>query len=63
MTQKELLYVEDAIEHEKNTIDICNFIICNLDDEELSSFMEKQLKKHESIKAKLISKLEECTNE
>ncbi|MBR1377277.1 MAG: hypothetical protein IJ565_05680 [Bacilli bacterium] len=63
MTQKELLYVEDAVEHETNTIDICNYIIETVDDEELASFMKKEVKKHESIKQKLIEKLEECSNE
>ena len=63
MTQKELLYVEDAIGHEVNTIDICNFIISSLDDKNLVEFMKKQLKKHESIKERLISLLEGCSNE
>ena len=63
MTQKELLYVEDAVEHEKNTIDICNYIIETVDDNDLADFMKKELKKHESIKEKLIAKLEECSNE
>ena len=63
MTQKELLYFEDAIEHETNTIDICNYIIETLDDNELAAFMKKELKKHEDIKEKLTQKLEECSNE
>ncbi len=63
MTQKELLYVEDAIGHEKNTIDICNYIIESLQDEELSTFMKKELKKHENVKEKLLNLLEECSNE
>jgi ppGpp synthetase/RelA/SpoT-type nucleotidyltranferase len=62
MTQKELLYFEDAIEHERITIDICNYIIDSLDDEKLVGFMQRQLKKHESIKNKLLNKLEECSN-
>ena len=32
MTQKELLYVEDAYNHEKNIIDICN-TLCNYTDD------------------------------
>ncbi len=63
MTQKELLYVEDAIGHETNTIDICSYVIETLTDDELISFMKKELKKHESIKDKLLSLLEECSNE
>ena len=61
MTEKELLYFEDAIEHEKITIDICNYIIDNVDSD-LANFMKKQLKKHENIKEKLLTKLEECSN-
>ena len=32
MTQKELLYVEDAIGHEKNIISICNETLNCLED-------------------------------
>ena len=63
MTQKELLYVEDAIGHECNIISICNDIASNLQDKELVSFMQKEIKTHESMKEKLIKKLEECANE
>ncbi len=63
MTQKELLYYEDAIGHEVNTIDICNFIIENLDDDDLKAFMKRQLKKHEANKKLLLSKMEELANE
>ena len=63
MTEKELLYYEDAIGHETNTIDICDFIIQNVSDEELSNFMKKQLKKHEEIKEELLCKMEEVSNE
>ena len=63
MTEKELLYYEDAIGHETNTIDICNFIIQNVSDDELSNFMKKQLKRHEEIKEELLCKMEEVSNE
>ena len=63
MTQKELLYFEDAIGHEVNTIDICNYIIETLDDENLVDFMKKELKKHKSIKERLMNELEESSNE
>lgn len=63
MTQKELLYMEDAIEHEKNLIDICTFTIDSLEDESLATFMKGQLKKHENMKKKLIEVLEEIANE
>ena len=63
MTQKELLYMEDAIEHEINLIDICNYTINNLEDKTLVTFMKSQLKKHESMKEKLMNIMEDVSNE
>ena len=63
MTQKELLYMEDAIGHEKNIAKICRNIISNLSDQELISFMEKEVKKHEATEKKLIKCLEDKCNE
>lgn len=63
MTQKELLYMEDATEHEKNLIDIYQYTIESLEDKTLITFMKAQLKKHESLKKKLMEVLEDCTNE
>ncbi len=63
MTQKELLYVEDAIGHEKNIISICENMLENLDDESLVSFIEDQIDSHTSIKDKLMNLLEEKVNE
>lgn len=63
MTQKELLYLEDAIKHENNTIAIVDNIIENLEDESLIKFLEKESKKHSSMKEKLIKQLEEKSNE
>ena len=63
MTQKELSYVEDAIGHETNIITIVENITKNLQDEDLVSFMEEEIKTHTSIKEKLISLLEEKSNE
>ena len=57
MTQKELLYMEDAIGHETN------FVLYSLQDKSLKTFMKGQLKKHESLKQKLMKVLEESTNE
>ena len=59
MTQKELLYLEDAINHEKNIIAICNNTVNTLEDENLVLFMEKEVKKHENMYEKLLSKMEE----
>ena len=63
MTQKELLYIEDAIGHEKSIIKICNDAINNLSDEKLISFMKNEIKKHETTINKLIDMLEDKCNE
>ena len=63
MTQKELLYMEDAIEHEKNLIDIIKFTIDTLQDKELVTFIKSELKKHESMKKKLMDIMEDLANE
>ena len=62
MTQKELLYVEDAIGHEKNIIKICDDMINTLEDEEIVSFMENQIQIHTNLKDKLFDVLEEKSN-
>lgn len=63
MTQKELLYMEDAIGHETNLVQIASFSIENLQDKNLKTFMKGQLKKHESLKQKLMNALTEATHE
>ncbi len=63
MTQKELLYFEDAVGHEENIIAICNETINFLQDKSLVSFMKKELKKHETMKTKLMNMLEDKANE
>ena len=62
MTQKELLYVEDAVGHETNIIKILQETIKNIKDENLISFLENKLETHVSMKQKIISKLEEKSN-
>ena len=63
MTQKELLYVEDAIGHEKAIINILNESISMLKNEKLVNYLKKDLKEHEDIKKKLLHKLEGESNE
>ena len=63
MTQKELLYVEDAIGHEKNIISIINTSIDYLEDKNLVSFLLKELKKHEIMQERLMNLLEEKSND
>lgn len=63
MTQKELLYFEDAIGHEKNIILICDESINKIDDGELISFFEKEKAVHEEVLNKLIDFLRGKVNE
>ncbi len=62
MTQKELLYLEDAIGHEKSIVSICQNSIKNLTDEELVSFMEQEITKHNDTKERLLNLLKETSN-
>ncbi len=59
MTQKELLYVEDAIGHENSIITICDETSCYLEDETLITFMKNEMKKHCAMKEKLMNLLED----
>ena len=58
MTQKELLYLEDAIGHENSIISICNDSLTNIEDEDLKEFMSEQIKEHEILLKKLMNELE-----
>ena len=48
MTEKELMYLEDACEHEKSIIGICNDFLGKVDDE-YKTFFENQITNHEKI--------------
>lgn len=63
MTQKELLYFEDAISHEANMIKIIEAGVENLEDDNLKNFMNDELSKHNNMKQSLMNLLEEKTNE
>ena len=63
MTQKELLYVEDAIGHEQSIIKIIEDTMSNLEDENLVSFMKKQYRKHTSMNELLLNLLEDNIND
>lgn len=63
MTEKELLYVEDAVKHESNIIQIVTDIINKLEDEELKDYMEDKLNEHMAFKVELINALEDYANE
>ena len=63
MTQKELLYVEDAIGHECNVIAIIKDIIERLEDDDLVDFMEDMLESHKTMKENLMRLMEDIINE
>ncbi len=63
MTQKELLYIEDAYNHEKYIVDICNNLVCDIDDFKTIDFINNETKKHETMKNKLYKLIESKSNE
>ena len=63
MTQKELLYLEDAVSHEQIIIESIINTNQYLEDENLISFMEERLSEHEQTKDRLVNLLEEKVNE
>ncbi len=63
MTQKELLYFEDAVGHEGNIIKIIEAGLQNLEDENLREFMNNELNKHNEAKQRLMNVLEANVNE
>lgn len=62
MTQKELLYLEDAIGHEKSIIKICQDTKNNLLDERLVSFIDEEILKHQNLSDRLTGFLKEQAN-
>lgn len=63
MTQKELLYLEDAISHEKNIISILKKSLDFLENEEIINFIKTEQEIHEQRQNKLISLMEEKSYE
>ena len=63
MTQKELLYVEDAVNHEQNIISYLKDSSSCIDDDNLSSFLEKEISYHEDTCKNLMNLLEGESNE
>lgn len=63
MTQKELLYAEDAINHEQNIIAYIKDAVSCVEDENISTFLEDEIKYHEGICKKLVNLLEGESNE
>lgn len=62
MTQKELLYFEDAIKHEENIMKIIDLSLSSLTDKELIDFMNKEKKIHKKMMNDLINLLEVKSN-
>ncbi len=58
MTEKELLYVEDAINHEIYMITTCREVEDCLTDETLQKLVKKLGRKHEAILASFMELLE-----
>lgn len=63
MTEKELLYYEDALGHEDNLISIIKESIKLLEDERLVNFLKNQETIHQENKQSLKKLLEEKNNE
>ena len=57
MTQKELLYVEDAVKHECNMVSILESVA--LEDKAIASFIKDEIKKHNTNKKILMKLLKE----
>lgn len=63
MTQKELLYLEDAITHEDNLISFLKKQLDNLKDSDLINFFKQEINIHNKTKKDLLSLLKENCNE
>ena len=63
MSQKELLYVEDAVGHERIIQASIEEIVNQLDDENLVDYMKEELKTHQKMEEELMNLLEDVKNE
>ena len=63
MTQKELLYFEDAISHEQNIIAYLNDMLNSINYDNLIPFIEEEQKKHKNTQKKLIKVIKEYSND
>jgi len=63
MTQKELLYFEDAVGHECSIISILEDTKNKLEDSSLVDFIDNEITIHKNMKEELMNVLEEKTNE
>lgn len=63
MTQKELSYAEDAVNHEEVIISLLSDMKESLQEEELKSFVDGEIETHTSMKDSLMNLLEVNVNE
>ncbi len=63
MTQKELLYLEDAVGHENNIISVLTETLNLLEDEEQVDYIQTELETHQDMKKDLLKVLEDNANE
>ena len=63
MTQKELLYLEDAAGHEQSIIKIINNSIDCAIDKRIIRFFENELEIHTELCKKLLKHMEDVANE
>ena len=63
MTQKELAYVEDAINHETNIVSILESNLESLEEENITSFIENEIKSHNKTKESLLKLLKRHCND
>lgn len=63
MTNKELLYVEDAVNHELNVIAYLKDSVKKLDNKSLKEFFEEEVNSHREYLNELLNEMEMLSNE
>ena len=63
MTNKELLYVEDAVNHELNVIAYLKDSMKKLDNKSLKAFFEEEVNSHREYLNELLNEMEMLSNE
>ncbi len=63
MTQKELLYYEDAVSHEDILLKVCQEAVSKLENEQLIEIMQTEITRHTNLKNILMNTMEGLINE
>lgn len=63
MTQKELLYLEDATNHEQTIINFLNYSLETATDKRIIRFFESEIEIHNELCKKLLKHMEDISNE